>query len=791
MSESDPGPSTPSGPADRRLVPMALAAWGASWAGTAQLGWPVLVAFGCAIGCGALAAVLMLRHRRDPPRAGSAPWWARPYAWVAVALVFVVFTGLGWARSGQLHGSAVARLAEQRAVVVADVRIGADPHRIDGRHGAMVLVPARVQRLDGRGHRWATAAPVLLVADADSPLRHATVGSRWRLTIQLSAPDPGDSVAAFADVLDADLLAPPHPGWQLVERVRDGLRRSVATRPPGPRALVPALVVGDTSAMTPQLEELFRTTGLTHLTAVSGANLTLLLGFVLVMARWLGVRGRWLTVTGLLTVAVFVALCRTEPSVLRATAMGLVALAAVGHGGTTGTRGRGLRHLCVAIIALLVVDPWLGRSVGFALSTLATAGILVWSGEWARRLCWMPRVVAEGVAVPLAAQLATQPVVSAISGQLSVVGLLANALAGPLVGPATVAGFAAAGLSQLHPLLGSAAGWLASWPAQAIIWIAELTGALPGAAMRVPATPIAVTGLAVAVPVAAWWTSRMLSRPWACGAVALGLVVVLLRAPAPPGWPPAQWSLVMCDVGQGDAAVVRVAPRTAVVIDTGPDPADLTRCLDQLGIRRTPLVVLTHYHADHVGGLEALLDDRGVDLVITSPAPIPADTAGAVTAALDARGIRHRPTTAGDAVTVGDTRWETLWPTRSAARGTWLVNDTSVVGRLTTEEGGTILFTGDIEPPAQAALLARGTDLQAMVLKVPHHGSADQDPDFLAAVGARWAITSAGEDNSYGHPSPRTIRTLRHLGMGVLRTDTSGAVAIGVDGGRWVVRTQR
>ncbi|HLQ82118.1 MAG TPA: DNA internalization-related competence protein ComEC/Rec2, partial [Bacillota bacterium] len=691
----------------------------------------------------------------------------------------------------QLHGSVVGRLAEERAVVAAEVRVDGDPHRIDGRHGAMVLVPARVQRLEGRGHRWATAVPVLLVADADSSLRHATVGSRWRLTTQLSSPDPGDSVAAFADVLDADLLEPPHPGWQLVERVRDGLRRSVAERPPGPRALVPALVVGDISAMPPHLQELFRTTGLTHLTAVSGANLTLLLGFVLVMVRWLGVRGRWLTVTGLLTVAVFVALCRTEPSVLRATAMGLVALAAVGHGGTTGTGGRGLRHLCIAVIALLVVDPWLGRSVGFALSTLATAGILVWAGGWARRLCWTPRVVAEGIAVPLAAQLATQPVVSAISGQLSLVGLLANALAGPLVGPATVAGFAAAGLSQLHPLLGSVAGWLASWPAQGIIWIAELTGALPGAAVRVPATPVAVAGLAVAVPVAAWWTSRMLSRPWACGAIALTLVVVLLRAPAPPGWPPAQWSLVMCDVGQGDAAVVRIAPRTAIVVDTGPDPADLTRCLDQLGIRRTPMVVLTHYHADHVGGLGALLDDHGVDLVLTSPTPVPADTARAVTAALDARGIRHRPSTAGDSITIGATRWETLWPTRAAARGTWAINDTSVVGRLTAQDGMTVLFTGDLEPTGQASLLGLGTDLRAMVLKVPHHGSADQDPGFLAAVGARWAITSAGEDNSYGHPSPRTIRALHGLGMGVLRTDTSGAVAIGADDGRWVVRTQR
>lgn len=728
--------------------------------------------------------------------------------WLAIGLVIAVLGGLAWMRTTQLHTSAVARLAADDAVVVLEVEIRSDPRRTDGQFGSRVLVPAEAHRISGRGREWRTAVPVTLTAGAGSPIAGATVGSSWRLTGQLSTSEAGTATAAYVGVLSADESAPPHHGWQAIQRVRDGLRASVADRPAEPRALVPALVVGDTTAMTPEMKEMFVTTGLTHLTAVSGANLTLLLGFVLVVVRWLGVRGRWLTVTGLLTVALFVALCRTEPSVLRATAMGLVALAAFGHSGAgIGTGGRGLRHLCVAVVGLLVVDPWLGRSIGFALSTLATAGILVWAGDWAARLCWLPRVVAEGIAVPLAAQLATQPVVSAISGQVSVVGLLANALAGPLVGPATVAGFAAAGLSQVHPVLAAGAGWLASWPAQGIIWIAELTSRMPGAAIRIPATPLVLAGLGVAALLAAWWTARVFSRPWACGLVALTLVALLLRAPAPPGWPPADWRLVMCDVGQGDAAVVRIAPATAVVIDTGPDPAALDRCLDQLGVRHTPLVVLTHYHADHIGGLDAVLTDRAVELVLTSPVPSPAAAADAISAALDLHGIPHRPTIAGERITLGATSWETLWPTEQAAARmvtmagvgageaegaeSALANDASVVGRLTTPAGITVLLTGDIEPTGQAALVGRGTDLSAMVLKVPHHGSSRQDPEFLAAIGARWAITSSAEDNSYGHPAPRTVRTLERLGMTVLRTDTSGSVAIGVAERRWVVRTQR
>ena len=139
-------------------------------------------------------------------------------------------------------------------------------------------------------------------------------------------------------------------------------------------------------------------------------------------------------------VVAFVVVCRVEPSVLRAGAMGLVALAGVG---LAGGRGKGLRHLCVAVWLLVLLEPWLARSVGFALSTLATAGILWWGRRWALAMTWAPAWLAESVAVPLAAQLATQAVVTAISGEVSVVGLAANALAGPFVGPATVLGLLA------------------------------------------------------------------------------------------------------------------------------------------------------------------------------------------------------------------------------------------------------------------------------------------------------------------------------------------------------------
>ena len=201
---------------------------------------------------------------------------------------------------------------------------------------------------------------------------------------------------------------------------------------------MPALVDGDDAAMPDDWSLDFQTTGLTHLLAVSGSNLTLVLAFVLVVARWLGVRGRGLTVGGRsVAVVFFVLLARPEPSVLRAAAMGVVALAGLSAGG----RRRGIRALCVAVIVLVLLDPWLARSVGFLLSTMATAGILLLAPPWRDRLArWMPAAAGRGGrrAAGRAARLHAGDRRDLRAG--SVVAVAANVLAAPAVGPATVLG---------------------------------------------------------------------------------------------------------------------------------------------------------------------------------------------------------------------------------------------------------------------------------------------------------------------------------------------------------------
>jgi competence protein ComEC len=248
--------------------------------------------------------------------------------------------------------------------------------------------------------------------------------------------------------------------------------------------------------------------------------------------------------------------------------MGLVALAALG----SGSRRAGLRHLSLAMLVLLLLDPFLARSVGFGLSVLASAAIIWWARAWALILNrWLPMVVAESVAVPLAATLSTLPVVAAISGRVSASGLVANALVGPFVGPATVFGFGAAGVSLVSRPAAAVAGLGAAASAQLIIWVAHVGARLPGSTWQWPTTPAALAWLSVAALATGLVMGFVLARPWLSVLLGVVLITGLARTPVHPRWPPPGWVLVAGDVGQGNAYLAlrmrstgnRTSPRTS------------------------------------------------------------------------------------------------------------------------------------------------------------------------------------------------------------------------------------
>jgi competence protein ComEC len=298
-----------------------------------------------------------------------------------------------------------------------------------------------------------------------------------------------------------------------------------------------------------------------------------------------------------------------------------------------------------------------------------------------------------------------------------------------------------------------------------------------------------MTVLTVACTVSLLAAAPLLRRRRAALTCVLALLVVLLRpVPSPatlgallPGgaWPPRGWVLVMCDVGQGDALALHTAPGEAVVVDAGPDPDVVDACLRRLHVTRVPAVVLTHFNADHVDGLPGVLRGRQVAEIEVSPLREPAYGAAQVEREAAKAHVPLRVPAYGERATVGGVRWQEVGPSRVYPGSP---NDGSLV-LLVRARGTTLLLAGDVEPPAQSALLRAGLPV-IDVLKVPHHGSRYQDPRLLSGLGAQVALVSVGEGNDYGHPARSTVQALESAGAVVARTDQDGDVAVVVTAGR-------
>jgi len=520
---------------------------------------------------------------------------------------------------------------------------------------------------------------------------------------------------------------------------------------------------------------------------------------VLALAGTLRVRGRWRFVMGLVTILGFVALVRPDPSVVRAATMGVIALMPMLFGG----RVRATASLCAAVLVLVLLDPWLATSYGFGLSVLATAGLIAGAVRLAARLRaglppGLPSWLIEAVAVTTCAQIAVAPLLAAMGGSLGPAALPANVLASFAVAPATALGVASALLGSVSPPGAHGIAWLAAAPTQWIAWTAHLCAGLPSGTWAAPA---GLTGAGVVIGsfAVAWGTWRIRhrlrrrvrgvgqvlgARPrTAVTAITLTTFLVYV-GPAHRGvssWPPEGWVFVACDVGQGDALVLRTADEEAVVVDAGPDPRAVDRCLSDLGVRVVSLLILTHFHADHVEGVPGVLRHRKVGAIEVSPLSEPADGVRRVADWARGSGVPTRVAVVDEVGRIGDLQWQVLWP-RRLIRGQGSDPNNSSIVLLARTGGLRILLTGDIEPAAQAALRhdpRHAAELSHLdVVKVPHHGSRHQDPASAAAWRPALAVISVGEGNDYGHPAAPTIASYESVGATVVRTDQRSDIAV-------------
>jgi competence protein ComEC len=511
---------------------------------------------------------------------------------------------------------------------------------------------------------------------------------------------------------------------------------------------------------------------MTHLLAVSGSNVAIVLGFVLGLARWCRAGPRLAAALCVIALVGFVVLVRPSPSVLRAATMGGLALVAL----ASGRPRSAVPGLAAIVVLLIIVDPELAGAAGFALSVLATAGLLLVAPGWrdALRQHRVPAGLAEAIAVPAAAQLTCAPVIAGISGTVGLVAVPANLLAVPVVAPATVLGVGAALLSPIWPGGASMAAWLASWPARWLVVVGRYGAQTPAGTAPWPAGTVGgvlLAGVLVALLVAA--RHRLVRRLAAVvtAAVIVGTVPIRLVAS---GWPPPGWLIVVCDVGQGDASVLPVAPHQAVVIDAGPDPAAVDGCLRRLEIRHVSLLVISHFHADHVGGIDGVFSHRSVAAVVTPAHPEPTPGRRQVLAAAAAGRAPVRTAAAGEVYALGDLRLSVLGPARPLANTRSDPNNNSLVVRV-RERGHSLLLAGDAEEEEQQTLL--DDPLRSDILKVAHHGSAFQDPTFLDEAHPSIALVSVGAANPYGHPNVGVLDRLARSGARVLRTDVAGDLA--------------
>jgi competence protein ComEC len=595
-------------------------------------------------------------------------------------------------------------------------------------------------------------------------------------------------------------------------------------------ALALGMVLGEDEQIDSATRDDWRDSGLSHLLAVSGQNVMLLMALALppLVAAGLGPRGRGLAL--LCLVAVYVPLAGAGPSLQRAGVMGAAGIAAM----TLSRPSSRWYALLLAAAVTLALSPRACGDPGWQLSFVAVAGILAAGRPLAavlrriaHELAGPPRPLphrrtlaraaldglCEASAITVAATVATAPLLAYHFGSVPLAGLPANLLALPAVAPAMWLGMVKAALGLAAPLLpaggqlAEALGPLAHLPIGYLDGLAERCATLPGGRLELPlgsapavvAAYIAMTALAygprarfspaVALELAAAWRRR--PRALRAGAGALVATVLVLGASAvlatPP--PPDAPTVRFLDIGQGDATLIQDGAGAAALFDGGPPEARVYRQLRAAGVGRLDLMVATHQSRDHQGGLHEVLERIPTSLLLENSDGTTDQDFRRLLAEADARGVRHVPARAGQVIHVGRLRIEILSP-RPLPPGAPAPEDPNPRGVAAIVSSGAfdMWLSADAESDAILPLPLRPVE----AMKVSHHGSADPGlPEVLSRLRPRVAAIEVGADNSYGHPTPETLAALRAAVPHVYRTDRDGTVTLTLRDGDMAVTTER
>ncbi|MEY3180901.1 MAG: hypothetical protein RL583_61, partial [Actinomycetota bacterium] len=672
-------------------------------------------------------------------------------------------------RQASLAHSQISRFFMQSATITAEVVT--DPSKTST--GSYSFI-ARAVLVNNSSIHYKLRVPIRVMTSKQS-ITTLLPGQRFSAQGRIVASKEARVAALVVIKDDFHILTPPSRWASALGAIRLGLRFLSGDGNAG--ALIPGMVLGDTSKQSVEFKNSMRRSGLTHLVAVSGANFALVSAFVLWMMQFLFARMKFRLSATAISLIAFIALVRPSPSVLRAAAMAAVLLVAQGT-----KKGRdSLPALGFAMAAVVVVDPWQARDAGFALSVLATAGLLLFAPVLIEKLSiHLPGKLAQALAPPIAATVFCSPIIVALSGYLAPMSVIANLLAAPFVAPITIVGFIAALFSPFAPLISTVLIWFIRFPAGAIALIAHWASSFPVLTLQ--------SGKIGFLIVASFTLGSWLLKKWFKHIIVFTLVI-LISITWLQRWPGGDWQVANCDIGQGDSMVINLGNHQGIVIDVGPDSVAEDRCLKALGIKEIPLLILSHFHADHVAGLTGAIKNRAVGQVWVSVNSAPLIESAKAQAAL--KGVEMIKAVRGMSARVGPLTIRVLWPTLSARSFEEMPGDgsqinNSSIATLITSDAFSLFAGGDLEPPVQEILVKDVGPVD--IYKVCHHGSKYQDLAFMSALHPRISIISVGAGNTYGHPAVQTLQALARLGSEVLRTDIDGAVAVQVRNHQFTVR---
>ena len=646
-------------------------------------------------------------------------------------------------------------------------------------------------------------AQVQMTGDLDTPLNFDGFDYRTYLARQ--------DIFSIMREPEIEILA-TNQGNPLVHfllRIKAHNQETINRLLPEPQAaLLSGILLGNEQGIPDDLAQDFQVTGMTHIIAISGFNIAIVAGILLVGSRYFVAyrTGAWMAIFGVAIYTIFVG---AEASVVRAAAMASFVILA------TQIMGRPIFFLATVFTAALfmtLINPQLLWDVGFQLSFAATLGLVIFVGPWNRKIETrlqvqisptlirrLTRLTSDMFLVTATAILLTLPISLFHFGRFSVISPLSNLMILPAQPGVMLWGGLATILGSILPILGQIPAWIAWLFLSYTIGLVRFFANLPITTLPV-SFPLAAVALTYSLILAFTWLSaqgkdvrdRILGGTWPGRIKRAGFVTICIAAILLIFWfnqrPDGKLHVVFFDVGQGDATFIQTPDGNQILIDGGQYSSLL---LDKLGgempfwDKDMDILVATHPDRDHFLGLIDVINHYQVGTLITNGEPGDSPDYDALLAGAEENQIPIHPALAGEVIELdNEVHLEILHP--GPVLDPDLDNNNSVSMRLVYGDFS-LLLTGDAEASAERKMLAAGRPLQALIYKAGHHGANTSSSKlFLEAIRPQYIVISAGEGNQYGHPHDEMLERAEAVGAAVLRTDQQGTIEIISDGqGIW------